>query len=669
MTQKDLTDKLNAASVMYYTQNKSPLSDIQFDLLFKQLQAMEKESGIVYPESPTQRVGSDIQEGFNKVEHPSPMLTIENTYSEDELTEWFAKAKQYNCDYNCSIKYDGISCELRYVNGVLYTASTRGNKTVGDDITENAKTIWTIPLRLTNEKILNGNFYVRGEIMLPKSKLEALNEDRRAKGEEPFANTRNACSGSIKQLNPKVTASRGLIFRAWDCFGDNIAFNTMSEKYAFLNVIGFIYENGTLPVVIESSSENLSQQVSDFKSLIDSLNLDYDYDGVVIKLEDVSIQNQIGTKDTRAIEWGIARKWNDDVAETDLIGVDWQVGRTGVLTPVARLNAVECCGVKVSNATLNNADFIKSFDLHIGNTITITRSGDVIPQVIGVTHDILMEVNGAYPKVEIPVVCPVCGMPLITDGKLLKCTNDKCPAIVEGKILQFCSKDCMDIKSVGEAMIHDLVYKCNISKFTELYTLRTNYITAEHLAECLGAGYGEKSCAKLLDAIDNSRNKPFENLLASLSIPGVGKVIARTLVKEFDSIEKLMDATVSELTTVDGVGGIMASDIYNYFHSTAGIQICKFFIENGFNTTAKIEETPGRLSGMIICFTGKSFRFAGDKIEEYFESNGAKCAHSVTGKTTYLITGEKPGASKVAKAQSLGVQILTEQEFYDKYNL
>jgi DNA ligase (NAD+) len=382
-----------------------------------------------------------------------------------------------------------------------------------------------------------------------------------------------------------------------------------------------------------------------------------------------TIQNQIGTKDTRAIEWGIARKWNDDIVETELIGVDWQVGRTGVLTPVARLNTVECCGVKVSNATLNNADFIKSFDLHIGNTITITRSGDVIPQVIGVTHDIFMEVNGAYPNVEIPTTCPVCGMPLIADGKLLKCTNDECPAIVEGKILRFCSKDCMDIKSVGEAMIHDLVYKCNVSKFTDLYTLRNNYTTAEHLAEILGAGYGEKSCAKLLDAIDNSRNKPFENLLASLSIPGVGKVIARTLVKEFGSLEKLLGVSVSELTTVDGIGGIMASDIYNYFHSTDGIQTCKFFIENGFNTSAKIEEMHGCLSGMIICFTGKSFRFAGDKIEEYLENNGAKCARSVTGKTTYLITGETPGTSKVAKSQSLGVQILTEEEFYDKYNL
>ena len=672
MTQKELTDRLDIASIQYYNGLTSEFSDIEFDIKLKELQEMEKKSGFIFPNSPTIRVGSDLQKEFKKGEHPIPMFTIENTYDDDGLNKWVKN--MYNdhgvTSFNVSIKYDGVSCELWYKGGKFFKALTRGDKIIGDDITENVKTIKNIPLVLKHKFEDDEVFFVRGEILMPKSQLVKINEQRVKDGLDIFSNTRNACTGSVKQLDPKITASRGLIFKAWDCFyreegnfyqGDEFLI-TMDEKINILEKMGFYYEPNTKPITcLNHQVENI---VTEFKKTIDSMNLDYDYDGIVIKVNDVFIQNKIGTKDTRAIEWGIARKWNEELeVETTLIGIEWQVGRTGVLTPVGRLEPVECNGVIISNVTLHNWDFIGSMGILIGDKLRITRSGGVIPYVIG-------RRSGEYGYIpKKPNACPACGSDIYQDGAFIKCTNYDCSAQSIGRILQFCSKECMDIRNIGDRVVEDLVLFGIVENISDLYTLKDRY-TIEKLVDILGDGYGSKSIEKMLASIELSKEKTFANVIAGLSIPNVGKVVARQLSKEFKNIDNLINCTYDRLISLDGIGDVMANDICWWFSSPQNIEMCnrlkeyglKMSIEND-NSVVKIEER-----GVKVCFTGKSSKFKGDEVEEYLKSNGFTIA-GVSKSLDFLITGEKPGGSKVKKAEELGITIITESEFYNKFNL
>lgn len=667
ISQKELTDLLDEASIKYYNGIETQYTDTEFDLLLKRLQYLEEKNGIVYPNSPTIRVGSDIQDGFKKGEHPTPMFTIENTYDDDGLEKWVNDMDStYGATkFNVSIKYDGVSCELWYKNGEFVKALTRGDKIVGDDITENVKTIRNIPLYIDKLESCD-MFYIRGEILMPKSMLVKINEDRLKNGQQLFANTRNACSGSIKQLDPKVTASRGLIFKAWDCLSDDINFVSMDEKIMFLKKIGFHYELETSPKTIRldyKGAKNVVLSVDGFKTYIDSLGLDYDYDGVVIKVDDVNIINNIGTKDTRAIEWGIARKWNEDLeVETELRGIDWQVGRTGVLTPVGRLEPVECNGVIISNVTLHNLDFINSMGILIGDILKITRSGGVIPYVIGSRR-------GRYSEIpSLPKKCPVCGADTYSDGALIKCSSNNCSAKIIGRIIQFCSKECMDIRNIGEAVIEDLVSYGLVSNIADLYTLKDRY-TISKLIDILGDGYGEKSVSKMLDAIEESKKKPFENVLASLSIPNIGKVMGRVLSKEFGNIDNLFNAKIADLINIDGIGDIMAFDIINWFNEPNNIVMLGDLQRAGLKMASDISaNVEKKENGIKVCFTGASSRFSGDAVEKFLEDNGFKCV-GVSKKLNYLITGNKPGGSKVKKAEDLGIEIITENEFYNKFNL
>lgn len=680
---KNLTDELALASEIYYRNNGigGTMSDVEFDLKFKELQAGEKEWGVVYPNSPTLRVGSDTLKEFAKIKHIVPMLTIENVYDDKGLNEWVEKMKKHHSLYHLSVKYDGVSCELTYKNNILVSASTRGDKMVGDDITANVRTIKSVPLTLTSNS-LQDTFIVRGEILLPKSCLAKINEERVANGETPFSNTRNACSGSIKLLDSKEVAKRGLIFRAWDCFFPDFPdkFPTMQSKTNYLEKIGFKIEDMTQPFTV--SSNRVIEYAQAYKNKLDSLNLDYDYDGVVIKLDDIDIQNKIGTKDTRAIEWGIARKWNEEYEVwTFLNGVEWQVGRTGVVTPVGLLEPVECAGVTISNVTLHNADFVKEFDMHIGNDLKITRSGGVIPYVLEVKHDLLMEMHNAHKKVEIPEFCPVCGEKLTMDGKLLKCTNPKCKAQIEGKILQFCSKDCCDIRTIGESVVHDIVEKNLVSEIGELLYLGAVLSNDAERAELkekwlyrLGKGYGEKTVDNIFDAIVNARiNTPLEKIVAGLSIPNVGKVMARTLCKRFKNVHEFAKCTKNELMEIEGIAETTADGIYNWINYEGGHNLLYLIDEYGWNYDIweQVDNNTNTLplEGLTVCFTGKSNKFSGDEIENFLESKGAKCTHSVSKTMSYLITGEKPGGSKVAKAESYNIPIISESDFFEKFNL
>jgi len=389
---KILTNELALASEIYYQNNGigSTMTDVEFDLKLKELQAAEKELNTVFPNSPTQRVGSDTLKEFAKIKHIVPMLTIENVYNDNELQEWLDKMyNKYQCEFHLSVKYDGISCELTYKNGVLVSASTRGDKNYGDDITANVRTIKSVPLTLNSKKRqLDDTFIVRGEILLPKSRLAKINEERVANGEQTFSNTRNACSGSIKLLDSKEVAKRGLIFRAWDCFYPDFPdrFPSMYSKTEYLEKLGFKFEDSTQPFTRTYS--DAIQYAQAFKKHLDNMNLDYDYDGVVIKIDDIDIQNKIGTKDTRAIEWGIARKWNEDYEVISKItGIEWNVSRNGIVTPVALIEPVEVSGVIVQRATLNNIEYMREKNIKIGTKYKIFRSGNVVPQIGDIVYE------------------------------------------------------------------------------------------------------------------------------------------------------------------------------------------------------------------------------------------------------------------------------------------
>lgn len=671
--QKDLTDALDRASVLYYGGFTTEFTDNEFDLALKVLQKMEKESGVIYPHSPTQRVGSDIQKEFKKIKHPKPMLTIENTYDDNELLKWannIIRKINHVVYFNISVKYDGVSCELHYHDGILKSASTRGDKNIGDDITENVKTIKSVPLKLINCTVKD--FYVRGEILMPKSQLKKVNEERLINDEQPFANTRNACSGSVKQLDPKVTASRGLIFRPWDCFSNDILMSDMTSKMLYLYHQGFQFEKGTESFTCFDVN-NLTVAVSQFKETLDSLNLDYDYDGVVIKINSCDIQDEIGTKDTRAIEWGIARKWNEEyIAETIIEDIEWQVGKMGSITPVGKLKTVECAGVNVSNVTLHNWGIVSAFNLHPNDKITITRSGGVIPYVLSASHD----GNDTDTLFDYPHVCPICGSETQFDGEILKCVNEKCPAIIKGQILHFCSKDCMDIRTIGEKVVDDLYEYDIVRSLEDIIALGGG--SSYHINKLMKLkdveGYGEKSVNKILDSLYDSRlNKPFDKVLASLSIPNVGKVMGRELANHYDDIFNFANTTVEELMTINGIAETIANDIVEWNKKNEILlDEVNYWQWNWMNEKFEVIEDVDNdttLNGLTLVFTGKSSRFSGDEVEDFLESKGAKCGHSVSKKTNYLITGDKPGSSKVTKATELGVEIITEDDFYQKFGI
>lgn len=668
--QKELTDLLDNASKLYYQGKTSPLTDTEFDLKLKELQSLEKQNKHTFPNSPTLRVGSDLRSEFKKIEHPKgfPMLTIENVYTDSELEEWMNKmfSKHNVQKFNMSLKYDGISCELHYKDGMLVSGATRGDKLVGDDITDNVRTIKSIPLSIPYNK---GDYFVRGEILLPKSRLIEINRERENNGDSIFANCRNACSGSVKQLDSRITASRGLIFRPWDIVTLETDFPSQTAKNAFFTGCGFEIDKQTHSQII-IATDDWQSDVKNFWEI--AKKQDYDCDGIVIKIDNTDIQKQIGTKDNRAIEWGVARKWNEEnIVNTTLKEVQWLVGRTGHITPVGILEPVACDGVTISNVTLNNLSFIRELDLHIGSRIRLTRSGGVIPYVLGKEEGFD---DCRLPNIEAPIFCPDCGNILSFDGEYLKCTNkDYCQSQIEGRIEQWCSKDCMDIPHVGPKLIHALVEKDLISHPLDLYSLPENY-SAKELAVIMGIKEGVTSMYKLLTNIKTSRARTFDKVLYGLSIEGIGKQNAKVLAEHFGSYAAIREASKEELMSIDGIGEALANSIIGWFETYDGDhRFWTWLYQSGLQTEMNVQTSVAQenqiLEGLNIVFSGKSNNWDGDEVEEVFTSFGAKCGHSISKKTNYLVTGENPGPSKMAKAKTLGVEIISEADFIKKYNI
>ena len=689
---EELTDLLDQASRVYYSENGADtgMSDTEFDMKLKRLQELERELGYSLPYSPTKRVGSDLQTEFKKIKHPFPMLTIENTYNNEELVEWLTKMSEKHggkdIEYDVSVKYDGISCELHYRDGILVSGSTRGDKNVGDDITENVKTIKSVPLKLQDNVNASGDVYVRGEILMPKSSLLKLNEALEAEGKKPFANCRNACAGSVKQLDPRVTASRGLIFRPWDFWSDSHDVLLQTSKGVILKALGFTYEAGTEPWSTKNASPaKVATMIDIFYEKLKAICLDFDWDGIVIKVNSTELQEEIGTKDNRSIEWGIARKWNEDKeVMTRLRKVEFQVGRTGNITPVGVLDPVACDGATISNVILNNEQYIKDLDIKIGKPIRIVRSGSVIPKAVGsATEEEFYRatlgpgvpwpaVAHLHRPIVFPDVCPACGSKLEKVGEIWKCTNHfGCQAQRGGLMLQWVSKQCMDIEGIGPSVIEDLASSLIAGHPLELYMM-TKVMTPEAVAYNLGEGYGVKSIKTMFKNIQASMTKPFETILFGMGIPGVGKENAKAIARELGSLEAIMHASVEQLTSIEGIGQVLAKNIKSWMDS-CGEEWLTGLKELGMATEYKSGVSNAQneqiLEGLNLVFTGKSAHWDGDEVEAVLSSYGAKCGHGVSKKTSCLITGDKPGGSKIAKAKELGIEIMTEEEFIAKHGI
>lgn len=713
--QEDLTNRLAKASELYYKySSETEFTDEEFDAKMHELEKLEKESGIVYPNSPTQYVGSDIQTEFKKCAHPEPMLTITNTYSNGDLEDWLVKMCKkygnpdlnYDLAFNVSVKYDGISAELHYKDGALLTASTRGDKNVGDDITLNCKQVNQLPLSIINynhqEDPLHQNpiedFYVRGELLMPKSQLQKLNKELVANGKKPFANCRNACSGSVKQLDSNITKKRGLIFRPWDAFyyKDGKRFDSgefASQTFKFDNWVKFNFylDPGTEPWVEDvvlsknSNDENVltpkefADKINEWHEKLKSMNLDYDFDGIVIKIDSCWEQAKIGTKDSRSIEWGIARKWNEEKEVITILNdVEFQVGRTGNITPVGKLESVECDGVIISNVTLHNEKFIKDLNLKINMPVKIVRSGSVIPYCVGTASwDEYYKFNKSSKISEIqskdiifPKKCPICGSELVKHGEIWKCDNYFCDAKIQGRFELWCSKECMDIPSVGPEVIKDLIKVYKMKSPLDLYMLLDCSIS--DIKEELGAGYGIKSISVILKNIQSSIQRNLDRIIFGLSIDGIGKQNSKLLAKHFGSFEKFINSSKEELINIDTIGPILAENIY-IFNQKYGKDWLETLKNIGFKTTYNEEKSVASdhqiLSGLNVVFTGSSHHWKGDQVEAVLQSYGAKCGHGVTKKLDYLITGDKPGPGKVKKATEIGIPMISEEDFIKKFNI
>ena len=713
--QASLTKALAWASMKYYVENDPPMSDFEFDMEFKQLQRLEAESGTVLEGSPTQRVGSDIQGGFEKHRHIIPMQSIENVYSDAELQEWLASTSKQLAQafpnevisYTYEPKYDGLSISLIYTDGVLTDAVTRGNQIEGESVIANVKTIVNVPQTLPNlPRPANAAegwiFEVRGEVLMPQGSFDRLNKEKADRGEKPFANKRNAASGSLKQLDPKVTAKRGLIVNAYAAYSTDEEWQrtympSQEATLALLDQLGFSRFDpasiGAKGSYAYTGGDNhlLSEAIDQFNVVRTSHQLPYDCDGVVIKVNKRQHQEFLGLNTTFP-NWCKARKFPQEAQSTLIKSVTFQVGMTGHITPVAELDPTAIGGSIVSRATLNNESYIRQLELTIGSYVFVQKAGEVIPQVTGLDKERNAAEEVATREILFPTVCPCCQTPLQKKGEYWICPNHHCKEQAVQRLEYWCGKDCANIKGLGPEVLADLYDKLNIASVNDLY--RVFYVNAQnytpdifctnynlYLQQKLGEGYADKRIAQILEGVQQSvQTLTLDRIIGGLGIDGVGKITGKLLAEHFSSIEAFRHATLDELLLIDGIGEIMAKNI---LEADLSDYSCLWEALSGdskitsseamllpFNTTYQAAERLGSsLEGLTIIFTGTSYRFKRDEIKEFFLGHGAKYVGSVSGKVNYVVTGDAPGQNKLDKARQLGVEIIAERDFYDKFGL
>lgn len=638
----------------YYVLNKPAISDFEYDLLLNELDTLEKKfPEFISGDSPTNRVGSDITKEFVQYEHKYPMLSLGNTYNEEELREFDTRIRKTisePVEYVCELKFDGASISITYRNGIIFRALTRGDGTKGDDVTSNVKTIRSIPLKISGNT--PDEIVIRGEILMPRAVFDRLNSERTAAGITPFANPRNAAAGTLKLLDPKIVSSRTLDCMVYFLLSEELHFDDHFSNLKEAAAWGFnVPDSIKLCTTIDEVFKFISHWESERK------NLPYDIDGVVIKVNSLKQQDTLGFT-AKSPRWAISYKYKAEEASTRLLSVTFQVGRTGNITPVANLEPVLLSGSTVRRATLHNADQIALLDLHLKDMVYVEKGGEIIPKIVGVDHSFRNEESRI---IEFITHCPECGNMLIkNEGEANHfCPNYlHCPPQIKGRIEHFISRKAMDIDGLGEETIDLLFSKNIIRNFADLYDLQVEQLVPLDRL-------GEKSASNIISSIKESLKTPYHRVLFALGIRHVGETVAKTLAKEFSSIEDLINADIARLTNVREIGPKIAASIQTYFTDIENIEIITRLRGKGIRFSAeKTERKMGtNLEGKSIVISGVFLKHTRDEYKDIIERNGGKNTTSVSGNTSFILAGENMGESKREKATELGVPLINESEF------
>ena len=643
---------LNKYSYDYYVEDNPQISDTEYDTLYKQLEKLEQE----YPEfildnSPTQRVGDRVLDEFEKVIHKVPMLSLSNTFSIEDLRDFDSRISKLSSDdsieYVCELKIDGLAISINYENGKLLSAATRGDGMVGENVTENIKTIFSIPKTLKTKK----SFEVRGEVYLPKKSFELLNKEREENNEVLFANPRNAAAGSLRQLDSKITAKRRLSAFIYSVVGDE---NINSQKMALT-----VAADLGLPVNPNFKLCKTIDEVVDYIMYWEEhkQDLPYEIDGIVIKVNSYSLQKEIGSTQ-KSPRWATAYKFPEEELATKLLDIELSVGRTGIITPVAVLNPINISGSTVSKASLHNKDIIDELDIHIGDMVVVKKAGEIIPKVVRVVEELRLANSEKY---IMPNICPSCKSKTFTKegDPFTRCLNLDCPEQNIRKIIHFASREALNIEGLGDKVVATLYEKRIIKHTIDLFSLdRNKLVELERM--------GDKSVDNLLNAIENSKQSSLDKVIFALGILNVGKKAGKILAEYYKNLTNFSKATVDELLELPDIGLITAESIVDYLSNDNNLRFINELIEIGMNPQYEIQNknTDNIFSGKTIVLTGKLVELTRNEAKEYLERFGAKVTGSVTSKTDYVIAGEKAG-SKLAKAEQLGIQVLSEDKFID----
>lgn len=651
-----LRRELNEHNYKYYVLNQPTIGDQEFDFIMHELQELEaKHPEMADPDSPTQRVGSDVSAEFRQVAHKYPMLSLANTYSEQDVADFYNSVKKGlggdDFEICCEMKYDGLSISLTYVDGRLTQAVTRGDGVQGDDVTANVRTIRSIPLVLKDGDWPR-EFEIRGEILLPWREFERINAEREAAEEPLFANPRNAASGTLKSLDPKVAASRRLDAYLYYLLGDGIEGDGHYENLMRARSWGFKISEGMRKV-------KTLQEIYDFINYWDTerKRLPVATDGIVLKVNSLRQQRALGYT-AKSPRWAIAYKFKAERECTRLKEVTYQVGRTGQITPVANMEPVQLAGTTVRRATLNNEDFIRSLDLHEGDYVYVEKGGEIIPKIVGV--DTSRRSADACP-VRFIARCPECGAELVRyEGEAAYyCPNDVgCPPQIKGRIEHFISRKAMNIDSLGPETVDEYYRRGLIHNVADLYDIRVEQIN--------GDGSRQKSAERVVDGIAASRQVPFERVVFALGIRFVGETSARLLARKFKNIDALAAATLQELTDVDGIGEVIAKSVITYFHNPTNVEIVNRLRAYGLQMQLSDEQMQAqgtKLAGKSIVISGVFARHSRDEYKRIIEENGGKNVGSISGKTSFILAGDNMGPAKLQKAEKLGVPIVDEDTF------
>ncbi len=635
----------------YYNLDSPEISDYDYDMLYARLKTLEKELG-VQASSPTQKIGGVASSSFEPVEHLTPMLSLDNSYNAQDILAWHERCSKAlgRSDFEMIVesKIDGVSCSLKYEGGILVQGATRGDGKIGEDITENLKNIKAIPHELKTKP--QGILEIRGEVFLDKKDFASLNESQLDKDLPPFANARNAAAGSIRQKDPLITKSRPLKFFAHS-YGSGI-----KNISSFSEFIKECQEFGFQVSPVRHTFSDINQVIKFYDDFKEELKkLPFDADGLVVKINDFKYQVELG-QTAKSPRWAVAFKYPAEQVKTKVKDIIFSVGRTGIITPVASLEPVACAGVIISSATLHNFDEIKRLGVQVGSEVIIERAGEVIPKVVKVVS------NANTAKDIVPSICPVCGSPVYRDEEAVayRCPNPACPAQIKGSLEHFVSRDAMDIEGFGTSVINQLVDSKRITSYSDIYSLTIFDLMPLEL-------FGDKKTENLLNAIEKSKKSPLDKFIFALGIRHVGAKTAEVLARHFKNIENLQNASLEDLQKIGDIGPIVATSIFNFFKTPKVLKDLENLKKSGLVLTAPAAKQSAILEGKTFVFTGELETLTRAEAQNLAKQNGAKVSDSVSGKTYAVVAGKDAG-SKLAKAQKLGVKIMSEQEFLSLLN-